>query len=189
MSIDISGLEQPFLILNYFVLGAFFLYRYFRPEKWFVKSTVSFFLVWLLTILLTFTPFLLQVFDLSNIFLIVVLLVIIISIILIFKEELKEHGRAWVPPLGLYLLSVGQEVLYSADSPAASMQLLGWALFSPLFIAFFVPVAALFSRILSSVISKIPKIKDFPSSPSGFAVMGLAYVIWMLLRHIISGFA
>ncbi len=184
---DISGLEFAFLILNYLVLAGYFLYRYLKPIKWFVKSTVSFFLVYAITLLMLVIPFLFEQISEPDICLMLMFVISFFSIVYVIRGELKEHGTVWIPPFALYLFSVGQELFRAINTPGneAVGRLLGWYLLSPLFIMIMAPAAIfVISRILPGALKRQEKIslKEMPASPSGFAIMGLAYVVWMLIR-------
>lgn len=162
------------LFLNYLALAGHFLYRYLHPEGWFIKSTVSFFLVYALTLLVLLVPLILSSTDMC---LIGIAAIALALIMLVVRGELKGQGTGWVLPLFLYMASIAQEAYAAADA-IALYRLLGWYLLSPLFIPILVLPTLLILRKVTP-----GRIKELPLSPSGYATMGLAYVVWMVARH------
>ena len=185
LNIDFTNPEFMLLLLNYIMLGGYALYRFFNPEEWFIKSTVSVFIVYMLTLLILVVPaFFLNGVDFCPL---IMFLILGICIVFIVKNEVKEFGTGWVFPLGLYLFSVAQEIFKVLNSKNMDMyySLVSWFLFGFIFIPFFLGViGSIFKRLLPAIAKEHMKIADenVATSPSAYALWGIIYSIWMLIR-------
>ena len=147
MAFLIDDLWSVLLLVNYLALAAYFLYRYMHPEGWFIKSTISFFLVYALTLLVLLIPAILGAYGPTDILLVGGAVIVLALIILVIKGEIKEQGTGWMIPLFLYLASIGQEAYYAADAQALG-NLIGWYFLGPLFVMILAPLILNIIRII-----------------------------------------
>ena len=195
------------LIANYLVFGALFFWRYLHPEKWsewVVESSIMYSSMYLAA---TFIVVCLLAIAGGGCLSLVFALSLII--LLFFLKGVIGGGLAGLIPFFLYLSTIIQEVYYAFTSPGddAIIFLMVWYFIGAfLFLAFNKPIGAFIDSLnpdLSArhmkMIKKVfgesaPKVimlksgsihANVASSPGGFAAIGLVYVVWMLLKHVI----
>lgn len=195
------------LILNYLVFGALFLWRYLNPEKWtewVVENSIMYSSMYLAT---TFIVVCLIAIAGGG----CLSLVFGISLILLlfFLKGVIGGGLSGLIPFFLYLSTIIQEVYYAFTAPGddAIIFLMVWYFIGMfLFLAFNKPIGKLIDSLNPDLSARHMKMikkvfgENAPavirlksgsihgnvvSSPGGFAAIGLVYVVWMLLKHLV----